>query len=65
MKQRKPTPLFIPVLWFITTGLWAVTFCRNLAHGGNSGSPLLQAAVVLVSLAAALVNLHRCRRDRR
>ena len=65
MNRRKPTPLFVPVLWFITTGLWTITFCRNLSHGGDSGSLLLQAATVLVSLAAALINLHRCRRDRR
>ena len=65
MKQRKPTPLITPVLWFITTGLWTITFCRNLSHGGNSGSLLLQAATVLVSLAAALMNLHRWHRDRR
>ena len=63
MKQRKPVPRFVPILWFITTLLWTITFCRNLAHGGTSGSLLLQAATVLVSLAAALVNLHRCRRD--
>lgn len=65
MKQRKPTPLVVPVLWFITSGLWTVTFCRNLSHGGDSGPLLLQAATVTVSLAAALINLYRYRRDRR
>ena len=64
MKQRKAVPHFVPVLWFITTLLWTITFCRNLSHNGTSGSLLLQAATVLVSLAAALVNLHRYRRDR-
>lgn len=65
MKQRNPTPLVVPVLWFLTTLLWTVTFCRNLSHGGSSGLLLLQAATVLASLAAALMNLHRYRRDRR
>ena len=51
MKQRKPTPLITPVLWFITTGLWTTTFCINLSRGGRSGSLLLQGATVLVSLA--------------
>lgn len=63
MKQRKPVPRYVPILWFITTLLWTITSCRNLSHGGTGGSLLLQGATVLVSLAAALVNLHRCRRD--
>lgn len=65
MKQRKPTPLITPVLWFITTGLWTITFCRNLSRNGVSGLLYLQGATVLVSLAAALMNLYRYRRDRR
>ena len=65
MKQRKPTPLITPILWFITAGLWTITFCRNFSRNGTSGLLLLQAATVLVSLAAALTNLHRYRRDHR
>ena len=63
MKQRKPVPRYVPILWFITTLLWTITFSLNLARNGVSGLLYLQGATVLVSLAAALVNLHRCRRD--
>lgn len=63
MKQRKPVPLFVPILWFITTLLWTITFSLNLARNGVSGLLYLQGATVLVSLAAALVNLHRWHRN--
>ena len=63
MKPRKPVPRFVPIQWFITTLLWTITFSLNLARNGVSGLLYLQGATVLVSLAAALVNLHRCRRD--
>lgn len=65
MKQRKPGPLFVPVLWFITTALWAVTFSINLSQNGVSGLLYLQGATVLVSLGAALANLYRYCRDHR
>ena len=65
MKQRKPTLLITPVLWFITTGLWTVTFSLNLSRGiTGPGLLMLQGATVLVSLGAALTNLYRYRRDR-
>lgn len=60
MKQKKKTPLIVPVLWFITTGLWTITFSINLIHFSLSeGIVLLQGIVVLTSLAAAIVNLRR------
>ena len=45
MKQKKNTPLIVPVLWFITTGLWTITFSMNLLH---------------FSLSEGIVGLHGC-----
>ena len=60
MKQKKNTPLIVPVLWFITTGLWTITCSMNLLHFSLSeGIVGLHGFMVLVSLAAAIVNLRR------
>lgn len=65
MKQKKKTPLIVPILWFITTGLWTITFSINLHRNSFSdGLVLLQGVVVLTSLAAAIVNLHRWRQTK-
>lgn len=64
MKQKK-TPLFVPVLWFITTGLWTITFSLNwFRHSLSEGIVLLQGIVVLVSLAAAIANLRLYRKTK-
>lgn len=63
MKQRKPTSLFLPLLWFIATGLWGISFFRTLASG--SGGYLLQGATALACLLLAVINLRRYLRDRR
>ena len=62
MKDTKKIPLFVPVLWFITTGMWTVTFCINFRQIGLE-EPLvwLQGATVLASLAAAVANTIRYR----
>lgn len=60
MNQKKKTPLFVPILWFITTGLWTITFSINLhRYSLSEGIVVLQGLVVLTSLAAAIVNLCR------
>lgn len=63
--MKKPMPLFVPVLWFITTAFWCVTFSLGLCWGTTPpGLLLLQGLCVLTSLAAAIVNLQRYRRSR-
>lgn len=60
MKRKKKTPLIVPILWFITTGLWTITFSMNLLRFSLSeGIVRLQGIVVLTSLAAAIINLRR------
>jgi len=61
MKQRKPTTLFLPLLWFIAAGLWGATFFRALANGNGSW---VHAAVAIACLILGIVNFRRYRRDR-
>ncbi len=56
MKKNK-VPLSIPVLWFITTGVWTARLWVN-AHNGREPN-ILDIAVVCSSLAAAVTNLIR------
>lgn len=63
--MKKPMPLFVPVLWFIATAFWCITFSLGLFWGTTPpGLLLLQGLCVLTSLAAAIVNLLRYRRGR-
>ena len=63
MKQNKPkkTPLYVPVLWYITTLMWTITFCVNYSRLLYSGEGLviLQGMTVVASLAAAVANTIR------
>ncbi len=58
----KKIPLFVPVLWYITTAMWTVAFSINFKWHGL-GEPLvwLQGVVVFVSFAAAVANTVRYR----
>ena len=60
-KEQQKTPLYVPVLWYITTLMWTITFCVNLTRlpyiGG--GLVILQGMTVLASLAAAIANTVR------
>lgn len=62
MKETKKIPLFVPVLWFITTCMWTVTFSINFREFGLE-EPIvwLQGLVVLTSLGAAIANTVRYR----
>ena len=62
MKAKK-IPAYVPVLWYVTTLLWTVTFSVNFSRMGPE-EPLvwLQGAVVIVSLIAAVANAVRYRR---
>ena len=62
MKQRKPTTLFLPLLWFIAAGLWGATFFRALSNG--AGGSWVHAAVAVACLILGIVNFRRYRRSR-
>ncbi len=55
--NKEKTPIWVPILWFITTGLWVINLCYDMS---NDLSPLplqlLKALVVLTSLMAAIIN---------
>lgn len=58
--ERKKTPLYVPVLWYMTTILWTITFCTNLSHRSwSDGLVIMQGLTVLSSLAAAVANTVR------
>ena len=52
----------MPVLWYFTTACWTITFSINFSRRGLE-EPLvwLQGVVVIVSLAAAVINTVRYR----
>ena len=63
MKKKEPqkTPLYVPVLWYITTLMWTITFCVNysrLPYNGE-GLVMLQGMTVVASFAAAVANTIR------
>ncbi len=59
--EQKKTPLYVPVLWYITTLMWTITFGVNYSRLPYSGEGLviLQGMTVVVSFAAAVVNTVR------
>ena len=57
MRKKNTIPLHIPVLWFITTALWAARLWVKVHNGKELN--LLDIAVVCLSLAAAVTNLIR------
>ena len=63
MKKKEPqkTPLYVPVLWYITTLMWMITFCVNYSRLPYSGEGLviLQGMTVVASFAAAVANTIR------
>ena len=65
-KDQKKTPLYIPVLWYITTLMWTITFSVNYSRLPYSGEGLviLQGMTVVASLAAAIANTIRYQRTK-
>ena len=64
--MKKKTPLFVPILWFITTAIWIATFCAGLYYKTTpSGLMLLQGICIFTSLIAAVTNLVRYKNDRK
>ena len=60
-KKQKKTPLYVPVLWYITTLMWTIIFCMNYSRLPYSGEGLviLQGMTVVASFAAAVANTIR------
>ena len=60
-KEQKKTPLYVPVLWYITTLMWTITFSVNYSKLPYSGEGLviLQGMTVVASFAAAVANTIR------
>lgn len=65
MKTKKVS-VIVPILYTFTTVVWIITFSRNLeAYGLSDALVILQGATVLVSFAAAIVNLIRYKKAKR
>ena len=60
MKPTK-TPLWVPILWFITTGMWSVMLIDSLVHLETTHPIMLILRIlcVVASLFAAIANLVR------
>ena len=64
--QPKRTPLFVPVLWFFVSIIWAYTFGMSLSTGrAGFGMLALQAVTVIVSFAAGVLNTRRYLKNRK
>ena len=58
--QNKRTPLFVPMLWFFVSIIWAYTFGMSLNSGkAGFGMLALQGLTVIVSFAAGVLNTRR------
>ena len=65
-KKKQKMPLFVPILWFITTLFWTVNFALRLSSPYRDETGLvLTALAALASLFAALMNLWRYKRDKK
>ena len=55
------TPLWVPILWFITTGIWSATLAVDFIDGDPTYPVLtiLHILCVVASLFAAIANLVR------
>ena len=64
--QPKKTPLFVPVLWFFVSIIWAYTFGMSVSTGRTGfGMLALQAVTVIVSFAAGVLNTRRYIKNRK
>ena len=58
--ENKKIFIIVPILWFVSAGVWFVTFCMDLYKGTTpTGLVLMHVLCVAASLAAAIVNLIR------
>ena len=63
--KKKKTPLYLPILWVFTTGMWIITVSTRINSGDTQGFMfILQCANVLVSAAAAVANFVRYKRSK-
>ena len=65
MKKKKKTPLYVPILWVLTTGTLIVIVSIRISAGDTQGFLfVIQCATLLVSGAAAVANFIRYRRSK-
>lgn len=57
--MKKRTPLFVPILWFVVTGIWTATLCLDFCYNSVPELIGLRCLCVASSLAAAIVHLVR------
>lgn len=63
MKKKNTVPLYIPVLWSITTALWVTHLCVDI-HNGKEPN-ILDIAVICMSLICAVANFKRYMKDKK
>jgi len=59
MKKQEPRWY---ILWFVTAGVWLVTFCGNFFHNMTDWITIIQFLNIVLSLAAGFVNANRYKR---
>ena len=65
-KKKKKTPLYLPILWVFTTGMWAIQVGNSISSGDTQGFLfIMQCANVLVSAAAVVANFIRYKRGKK
>ena len=63
-KDKKRTTIISPILWVITTIMWAITVCVNIIDGDIPPFWLaLRCATAIMSGAAAVANYIRYKRE--
>ena len=62
--KMKSISITVPILWALTTGIWAVNIYMKISAGETQGYLfVLQCVCVIVSCAAAVANFIRYRRS--
>lgn len=66
MKKAKKIPLYVPVLWFVITVLWAITLCADIYYKiPSKGLITMHLCIMCVSLIIAVVNLIRYKKEKK
>jgi len=63
-KNKKKTPLIVPILSGICTIIWMYSLYINISAGAPQGLILLQCAAVIVFCTATIVHYIRYRRNK-
>ena len=65
MRNKKKTPVYVPILWALVTGIWSVNVILKISSGDTQGFQfVLLCATTLLSGVVAVVSCIRYKRNK-